>query len=216
MNYTNISQYPYHSYAHSSRLSKFWKELHQQSDALPRKPGASTSLTIWTLRRRKSFPRFRRAMMTLIAIAGIQVGQSQAKPLRSEGGQVFSQSWKIRKGPFIHFTGLIRDQDTQHPLDQVSLVLMGEDEFLAGTFADADGKFLLQVPTKDLAATSLTLKIQYLNHVFIRQDLDPCSQDLTVDLDRAVLLKTVEVEAESPFEASLSLKLGPHLDKGVA
>ncbi|MEM7373724.1 MAG: hypothetical protein AAF587_34195 [Bacteroidota bacterium] len=217
MNYanTNIQQLYGDSHSPSTRLSKFWQDHYHPAKMVSSPLESSTSLTIWSLSRRQSFPRFRKAMMMLVAIAGIHTG-AQTQPLLSEGGQLSSQPWKIGKSSFIHFTGLIRDHETQHPLDQASLVLMSGEDFLAGTFADSDGKFLLQVPTRDLQSDFLTLKIQYLNHVFIRERIDPCSQDLTIDLNRAVWLKTIEVEADTPFEASLSLKLSPHLNQGIA
>lgn len=152
-----------------------------------------------SMNRRQPFLRFRRMLASRIAVLGLGLGTAYAQlPPANEGGQLIVRPWKSDKqqNSFIQLSGKVQDVTSKDGLARASLVVLAGDELVAGTYADESGAFELNFPRKKIQSDSLTLKIRYLHHVFVKEGLEIESADVLIELNSIVWMNEVEIATD--------------------
>jgi hypothetical protein len=91
--------------------------------------------------------------------------------------------------------GTVRGHHAQEPLAGATLALMHGDDLLAGGHTDSLGHFSLPIPTGWPSDQPLTIKLRYLQTVFIAEGLPPEGATLVVELNEVIWLEEVVVTA---------------------
>ncbi len=99
-----------------------------------------------------------------------------------------------RQGKLIRLTGQLLESNTGRAIGNASIMVQSADLVLAHKQTDGNGNFVLLIPEGKIAEESMTLKIRYREHIFTRDNLRPISQDLQVEINRAVLMEATPVE----------------------
>lgn len=106
-----------------------------------------------------------------------------------------SISWEVdRQGKLIRLTGQLVESNSGRAISNASIMVQSADLVLAHKETDINGKFVLLIPEGKISDESMTLKIRYREHIFTRGNLRPISQDLQVEINRAVLMESTPVE----------------------
>ncbi|MEZ4826025.1 MAG: hypothetical protein R3C61_06985 [Bacteroidia bacterium] len=92
-------------------------------------------------------------------------------------------------GCMIRISGNIVEQSSRKPLRQANIIVRSGDKVLATQQTAKDGSFIVYIPPEKVKESKVDIKITYLNHIFVRHNLPAESQDLTVEINGALLLK---------------------------
>ncbi len=99
-----------------------------------------------------------------------------------------------RQGKLIRLTGQLLESNSGRAIGNASIMVQCADLVLAHKQTDNNGNFVLLIPEEKISEDRITLKIRYREHIFTRENLLPISQDLQVEINRAILLDTNPVE----------------------
>ncbi|MDX2249942.1 MAG: hypothetical protein SF052_24370 [Bacteroidia bacterium] len=89
----------------------------------------------------------------------------------------------------IRISGKIVEQSSGKPFRQANIIVKAGDKVLATKQTERDGSFILYLPPEKIGNKGVDIKIMYMNHIFVRQNLAAISQDMTIEINGALLLK---------------------------
>lgn len=115
------------------------------------------------------------------------------------------------------FSGTVYGRVEKQPLQHALVVLLHGNEPLVGATTDSLGHFSLQLPPDAKIKYPLTLKIRYLQTVFVAEDLSPQGANLRIELNEAVWMEDITVfgsQSASPDEVMIGLIVIDATDTG--
>ncbi|MEM7373726.1 MAG: hypothetical protein AAF587_34205 [Bacteroidota bacterium] len=181
----------------TEQFEQIWKEQKGQLCARFRSQDISPGWNVWSLGRTSAFSRFRRGLATIIAVLGLGLADTYAQdPPSNQGGQIIHQVVKEKEGDLVHFSGMVLNENGKQGLARAVVVLLDGEELLMGTFADEEGAFAMDIPPARIHSDSLTLKVRYLNHIFVKEGLEARSADLTIELKADLWILEVALPAK--------------------
>lgn len=86
----------------------------------------------------------------------------------------------------IRVAGRMVERSSQRPLENAAVVISCGKLVLASKRANANGEFMFYIPLEKVSQATIQLRIQYLDHVFIKDELDPIDQEILVEVNEAV------------------------------
>ena len=93
-------------------------------------------------------------------------------------------------GRMIRLAGKLVERSSQRPLRHATIMVKCGDMVLANRQSDESGEFFIFIPPEKISRQSLSIKIKYRNHVFIKDDIEPISQELLVEINGSVFLES--------------------------
>lgn len=93
------------------------------------------------------------------------------------------------RGGMIRLAGKLVERTSQRPLRRATIMVKCGDMVLANHQSDEDGTFVLYIPPEKISCRKLSIKIKYQNHVFIKDDIDPSSQEMLIEINGMVFLE---------------------------
>lgn len=94
------------------------------------------------------------------------------------------------QGRMIRIAGKLVERSSQRPLRNATIMVKCGDMVLANRQSDETGEFYIFIPPEKVSREHLSIKIKYQNHVFIKDLIDPVSQELLVEINGAVFLES--------------------------
>ncbi|MEZ4772038.1 MAG: hypothetical protein R3D00_02570 [Bacteroidia bacterium] len=92
-------------------------------------------------------------------------------------------------GCMIRISGKIVEQTSRKPFRQASIIIKSGDKVLATQQSEKDGSFIIYISPEKVQENKVDVKITYMNHIFVRHNLSADSQDITIEINGALLLK---------------------------
>lgn len=92
-------------------------------------------------------------------------------------------------GCMVRISGKIVEQTSRKPFRQANIIIKSGDKVLATQLSEKDGSFIVYISPEKVQENKVDVKIMYMNHIFVRHNLSAVSQDITVEINGAVLLK---------------------------
>jgi len=92
-------------------------------------------------------------------------------------------------GGMIRIAGKLVERASQRPLRQASIMVKCGDMVLANQQSDDKGAFILYIPPEKISQAYLSIKVKYMNHVFLKDHIEPLSQDMLIEINGAVFLE---------------------------
>jgi hypothetical protein len=98
------------------------------------------------------------------------------------------------QGRMIRIAGKLLERTSQRPLRHATIMVKCGDMVLANRQSDEAGEFLIFIPPEKVSREHLSIKIKYQNHVFIKDLIDPISQELLIEINGAVFLESTPIK----------------------
>lgn len=131
-----------------------------------------------------------------LILAGLccMVASLSARPLFS------ASTTPCPPGRIIRIAGQLVEQATGRPLGRATVMVKCGEHVLANKQSDAQGNFVLYIPPEKVGNQRIDLKIKYREHVFLKRQIEPVSQELRVEINRAILQEEAPIgDYSMPF-----------------
>ncbi|RMG55929.1 MAG: hypothetical protein D6722_27165 [Bacteroidetes bacterium] len=103
-------------------------------------------------------------------------------------------------GRIIRIAGQLVEQATGRPLSRATVMVQLGSDILANKQCDAKGHFVLYIPPEKVGTDYIDIKIRYREHVFLKREVAPVSQELRVEINRAILREEMPIgDYSMPF-----------------
>ncbi|WNJ21319.1 hypothetical protein [Pontibacter sp. G13] len=111
----------------------------------------------------------------------------------------FSQFWKNPEpshdspeslGCVLRISGRLIERTTGNPLKDARILIKSGDRVLTTQKADKQGNFVCHIAPEIIQSTNLTMKISYMDHVFVKDDVQACSQVMKIEINGAILVES--------------------------
>jgi hypothetical protein len=96
-------------------------------------------------------------------------------------------------GQMIRLAGKLVERSSQRPLRRASIMVKCGDMVLANRQSNEEGEFVIFIPPEKVSCTTLSIKIKYQNHIFIKDEIDPTTQELLIEINGAVFLESTPI-----------------------
>lgn len=88
----------------------------------------------------------------------------------------------------IRIRGRILETHSGQPLKKASVIIKIGDKIVASRLTSKDGFFSIDIPRHLATSDELDISIEFMDHVFLQQDLKLVSQDVLVKINGEILL----------------------------
>lgn len=99
-----------------------------------------------------------------------------------------------RKESIIRVAGRLVEKASQRPIKGATIMVQCGDRILANRRSDEDGQFSLYIPPEKISEQHISIKIRYGNHIFVKDHLEPTTQDMLIEINGAVLFESQPIE----------------------
>ncbi|MEO0896025.1 MAG: hypothetical protein AAFY71_06475 [Bacteroidota bacterium] len=89
----------------------------------------------------------------------------------------------------VRIAGQIIEQSSQRPVSNANVMVRSGDLALTSKMTDEEGRFEFFIPAKKISSLSIGLRINYLNHIFSKDDIRAVSQEMLILINGAILLE---------------------------
>jgi len=146
----------------------------------------------------------RNSIINLLKIAGIFLFllllslfslQAQTAELYAEYEPVVELGIMKATGGVIQIRGEIVEQASGKPFELAMIVVKCGDQIVASKHSAKDGSFLLTIPPEKASHRTFVLRIKYLDHIFIQENIILAPQRLRVEINGEVFLENDLLEA---------------------
>lgn len=96
---------------------------------------------------------------------------------------------KCIKDGLIRIAGQIIEESSQRPVKNATVMVRGGELALASKKTDDEGRFEFYIPAKKIASVEISLRINYQNHIFAKDDISPISQEIKILINGTILLE---------------------------
>lgn len=89
----------------------------------------------------------------------------------------------------VRIAGQIIEQSSNRPVRNANVMLISGELALSTKKTDDEGKFEFYIPAQKISTLTLDLRINYLNHIFSKDDIRAVSHDMVILINGAILLE---------------------------
>ncbi|MEO0581302.1 MAG: hypothetical protein AAF135_03670 [Bacteroidota bacterium] len=116
------------------------------------------------------------------------------------GGNSRAGSRGITEECMVRIAGRIVERYTQRPLRSASVSIRSGDLTLANKPTDQEGYFEILIPAEKIEANDISINLQYMDRIFVKEKMEPVDQILLIEINGALL-----VDARSLNDYSLPI-----------
>jgi hypothetical protein len=88
----------------------------------------------------------------------------------------------------IRIRGRILETHSGKPLKKAAVMIKSGDKIIATELTSIDGFFSIEIPRSQAQGQDLGLTIEFMDHVFLQNDLKIASQDMLININGEVLI----------------------------
>ncbi len=94
-----------------------------------------------------------------------------------------------KRDAMIRIAGQILEISSERPVKNANVMVRGGDMALASKKTDEEGRFEFFIPAKKIGSVKIGLRINYMNHIFAKDDISPISQEILIYINGSILLE---------------------------
>ncbi len=133
----------------------------------------------------------RLSLCTLLLFANIILpvaSQASSLPWTDEDAEA------LGSGSMVRIAGKLVERASQRPIREATIMVKCGDRVLANRQSNHDGEFVLYIPPEKISEQEISIKIKYRNHIFIKDRIEPISQEMLIEINGTVLFETHPIE----------------------
>lgn len=126
---------------------------------------------------------FRGSLIILLMFGLGQMLYSQHYAYDDIENKLAFTSLESTMGGVIQIKGQIIEQASRKPFELAIIIVKCGDQIVASKHSAKDGSFLLTIPLEKVQERTFELKIKYLNHIFIHENIKLAPQKIIIEIN---------------------------------